>query len=77
SLARLDLTEEEREKFGSELEKIAAYFSQLQDLGMQGEMIQPYRCPLSPDSPREYDIKVEDFTEHIKEGYFLIPPWLA
>jgi len=76
-LARLELTEEERGKFGSEFEKITAYFAELQKMGISGELVLPYSCPLSSDNPREYDIKLEDLTRHIKDGQVLIPPWLA
>jgi aspartyl/glutamyl-tRNA(Asn/Gln) amidotransferase C subunit len=76
-LARLQLTEEERKRFGAEFEKIVAYFAQLQKLKLEGEMVLPYQCPRAPDKPRDYDIKVEELTEHLKDGQFHIPPWLA
>lgn len=76
-LARLELTEEERKRFGAEFEKIVAYFAQLQKLELEGEMMLGYPCPRIPDDPREYDIKVEELTKHLKQGQFHIPPWLV
>lgn len=76
-LARLELTEEERERFGAEFESIVAYFAELQKLQLKGEMVLGYPCPRVEDKPRDYDIKVEELTEHLKDGQFHIPPWLA
>jgi aspartyl/glutamyl-tRNA(Asn/Gln) amidotransferase C subunit len=76
-LARLDLTGEERKRFGAEFEKIVAYFAQLQKLELEGEMLLGYPCPRIEDKPRDYDIKVEELTKHLKQGQFHIPPWLA
>lgn len=77
SLARMELTAQERERFGAELEKITAYFAELQKLELAGEMILPYPCPRIPDDPREYDIKVAELCKYLKEGQFHVPPWLA
>ena len=76
-LARLELTGEERKRFGTEFGKIVAYFAQLQKLELEGEMLLPYPCPRIPDKPRDYDIKVEELTKHLKQGQFHIPPWLV
>jgi aspartyl/glutamyl-tRNA(Asn/Gln) amidotransferase C subunit len=77
SLARMELTEAERERLGTEFEKITAYFADLQKLQLEGEMTLGYRCPRVEDTPRDYDIKIEELTEHLKDGQFHIPPWLA
>ncbi|MBN2380011.1 aspartyl/glutamyl-tRNA amidotransferase subunit C [candidate division WOR-3 bacterium] len=76
-LARLDLTEKETERFGAEFDKILAYFSELQEMKMEGEILLPYPCPRAPDDPSSCDIDIEGLSRHLKEGYFLIPPWLA
>lgn len=76
-LARLDLTPQERERFGAEFNKIVNYCGELQRLMLEGEMKLAYPCPRTPDAPRDYDIKVEELSKDLKQGYFRIPPWLA
>lgn len=76
-LARLNLSEEERERFGSEFEKIVAYFSELQQLMLGGEMTLEYPCPRFDDVPVGYDIDINRLSRNIKQGYFKIPPLLT
>jgi len=77
SLARMELTEAERERLGAEFEKITAYFADLQKLQLEGEMTLDYPCPRVADESRDCDIKIEELTDHLKDGQFHIPPWLA
>lgn len=76
-LARLELKSGERQRFGTEFERITAYFAQLQKLSLEGKITFPYPCPRTPDRPRDYEIKVEKLSEYLKDGYFKIPPLLA
>jgi len=76
-LARLELKAEERERFGAEFEAITAYFAQLQRLSLEGEFALGYPCPRADDEPLDCDIKIEELSANLKEGYFQIPPWLA
>jgi aspartyl/glutamyl-tRNA(Asn/Gln) amidotransferase C subunit len=76
-LARLSLNEEERERFGPEFGKIVAYFSELQQLMLEGEMTLGYPCPRFEDVPVEYDIDIHRLSKNLKEGYFKIPPLLT
>ncbi len=76
-LARLELSEEERARFSNELEAIVAYFAELQQLTLEGEMTLDYPCPRFADEPRDCDIDVEKLSQNLKEGYFKIPPLLA
>lgn len=76
-LARLELSDEEKVRLSKELEKITAYFAELQRLTLEGEFNLGYPCPRVPDESRDYDIKIEELSSHIKDGLFQIPPWLA
>ena len=76
-LARIELTVSEQDRFVMEFERITAYFTELQRLELKGEMLLGYPCPRSDDIPRDYDLEIRDLTNHLKEGLFYIPPWLA
>lgn len=76
-LARLELKSGERQRFGTEFERITAYFAQLQKLSPEGEMALGYPCPRMPDEPRSCDIEPEKLSKHLKDGYFKIPPLRA
>ncbi len=76
-LARLDLTDAERERLGTQFEQITAYFTELQRLKLKGEFSLGYPCPRSQDVPSDSDIKIEELSSHIRDGLFQIPPWLA
>lgn len=75
-LARLKLTPEEKERFGSEFEPITAYFAQLQRENLKGRLHIPFPCPLHADEPADCQIKIEELSENIKQGFFRIPPLL-
>jgi len=76
-LARLELNDTEKEKLGREFDKITAYFTQLHKIELGGEMNLGYPCPRAPDSPMDYEIKIEELTSNLKNGHFRTPPWLV
>ncbi len=76
ALARIDLTSEESLRFAFEFEKITAYFSELQKLQLEGEMLLDYPCPRIKDKPRDHNIDIEKLSKYLKNGQFSVPAWL-
>ncbi len=78
-LARLELSEEERETFGSQLEQVLTYMEQLNRLDTTGVEPTSHAIPLSnvfrgddvrPSSPQEEVLAIAPEEE---EGHFKVP----
>jgi len=82
ALARLDLSEEEKDRYREQLSAILDYVDQLQELETGGiepvSSVQPRRSRLREDQP-DKGLPVEDVLDNApdaEEGQFRVPPVL-
>jgi aspartyl-tRNA(Asn)/glutamyl-tRNA(Gln) amidotransferase subunit C len=81
-LARLELTDEEKERFRRQLSAILEYAARLQQLDTSGiaptSSVLPSRSALRPDEPRP-GLSLEALLENapaVEQGQFRVPPIL-
>ncbi|MBB3208387.1 aspartyl-tRNA(Asn)/glutamyl-tRNA(Gln) amidotransferase subunit C [Rhodopirellula rubra] len=82
-LAKLDLTEQERESFGRQVGEILTFVEQLSQLDTEG--VEPMTSALDVQNRFRDDVPGESFTPEVatasapasQDGFFLVPPVLG
>lgn len=85
ALARLELDPGEKERLGTQLTKILAYFEKLSEVNTEGVEASPYAVALKnrfredcPADPEDGMLRGQDLVEQNapekEDGYYVVPP---